>query len=122
MIKTCNLIMILSIVFILSSCQETVINDNLEGKAGEHVGTLDGYEFYRETYTCSAVVGNITIDNYNFGYFWSACGNSIGDIGYEVRKGDETFNLKELVDNGELRTKDIYRKIYLPDPFKKGKL
>ena len=117
-----DLVLVLSLSFLLFGCQKTVINDNLEGIAGEHVGTLNGYEFYRERYTCFAVVGNITIDKYNFGYFGSACGNTLNDIGYEIKKGDETFRLQDLVDDGELRTRDIYYKIYKPDPFKKGEL
>ena len=120
--RVLNIVMIFLITIVLVGCQETAINDNLEGKAGEHVGTLDGYEFYRETYTCYAVIGNITIDHYNFGYFWSACGDTLDDIGYEIKKDNERYNLQQLVDDGELRTRDIYRKIYKPDPFKKGEL
>ncbi|MBU1142814.1 MAG: hypothetical protein KKH92_04130, partial [Firmicutes bacterium] len=55
--RVLNIVMIFLITIVLAGCQETAINDNLEGKAGEHVGTLDGYEFYRETYTCYAVIG-----------------------------------------------------------------
>ena len=120
--KIIDLVLVLSLSFLLFGCQKTVINDNLEGKAGEHVGTLNGYEFYRELYTCSAHVGNITINKVNFGYFPSACGNTLNDIGYEIRKGDETFLLQSLVDDGELSAKDIYNYIYKPDPFKKGEL
>lgn len=120
--RVLNIVMIFLITIVLVGCQETAINDNLDGKLNEHVGTLNGYEFYRETYTCDAVVGNITIDYYNFGYFWSACGDTLDDIGYEIKKDNERYNLQELVDNGELRTRDIYRKIYKPDPFKKGEL
>ncbi len=120
--KIIHLVLIFLLALAISSCQTSLVNDNLEGKAGELVGTLDGYEFYRESITCEAVIGNITIDNYNFGYFSSACGDTLDDIGYDVKKGEDDFNLQDLVDNGELKTKDIFYRIYKPDPFKKGEL
>ena len=120
--KIIHLVLIFLLALVVSSCQTSLVNDNLEGKAGELVGTLDGYEFYRESITCDLVIGNITIDNYNFGYFGSACGDTLDDIGYDVKKNDETFRLQDLVDKGELKTKDIFNRIYKPDPFKKGEL
>ncbi len=118
--KIISIVVIVSISFLVRSCQSSVIEDDLDGSPGELVAVLDGYEFYRESITCAMVVGNIIVDGYNFGYFWSACNNTLNDIGYIVKKDGETFNLQLLVDEGELTTKDIYNRIYKLDPYRKG--
>lgn len=117
-----GIILIVSIAFLVTGCQRSGINDDIDGSPGELVGTLDGYEFYRESITCAAVIGNITVDGYDFGFFWAACGNTLDSIGYNIKKDGGSLNLQGLVDEGKLKTKDIYNKIYIHDPYKKGDL
>lgn len=120
--KFLGIAMIVSIAFMVRSCQQSVVNDDIDGSPGELVATLNGYEFYRESITCEMVVGNIIVDGYNFGYFWSACGNTLNSIGYNIEKDGQSYNLQILVDEGKLTTKDIYYRIYMHDPYRKGDL
>ena len=120
MSKIFSAFMIICLLVTISGCQESVVNDDLEGIGGELVGTLDGYDFYRESFSCAMYVVNITVDGYNFGTFPMACGDSLDDIGYIIKKDGVTYSLQDLVDDNILKTKDIYYKIYKPDPFRKG--
>lgn len=101
------------------ACQKEEVCNIVDGCPNELVATLEGYEFYRVSVGCQMVAGEIVIDGYDFGYFHSACGHTLDDIGYYVRIGEDIYVIQALVDDGILKTKDIYN-IYQCDPFKLG--
>lgn len=119
--KLTKIIIITALIFIVEGCQNSAINHDIDGSPGELVATLNGYEFYRESLTCEAVIGDIIIDGYDFGFFGSACDNTLNDIGYVIKKDGYSYHLQDLVDEGILATKDIYEKVYILDPYRKGK-
>jgi len=129
--KTLILLILLLLVIVLFGCNENTEEGNSDTDAEgclirdpedeTYFGTINGYAFYRfEDAVCEMVVGNITVDGYDFGFFNWGCDDNLNWIGYTARKDGVTYQLQDLVDQGEVTTKDIYEKIYICDDAKWG--
>ncbi len=83
-------------------CTITILED------ASIVGEINGYEIQRSLVFCTAVVGQIVVDGFDFGYFSNGCDADLNSIGYYATKDDVTYQLKQLVDDGIINTQQIF--------------
>lgn len=86
----------------------SLIDDNIF-----YYGSINGYHFYKSFMACSMVVGPIWVDGYYFGNYSSGCAADLNNIGYFTMKDGISYQLQDLVDDGELKTRDIYFRIHI---------
>ncbi|XMB71711.1 hypothetical protein RJI07_06255 [Mycoplasmatota bacterium WC30] len=72
------------------------------------IGEINGYEIRRSLAFCDAVVGQIVVDGFDFGFFSSGCDANLNSIGYYAVKDNIDYELKELVDDGIITTEQIF--------------
>ena len=59
------------------------------------------------------VVGPIWVDGFYFGTYSSSCAADLNNIGYLAMKDGVTYHLQNLVDDGKIKTRDIYFRIHI---------
>lgn len=101
---------------VISSIDQCLV---ITSKDSNEVGEINGYTIVRNRTFCLMVVGIIIVDGYNFGFFSSGCDNDINNIGYSAIKDGVEYNLKTLVQDGELTVKEIFE-LYFCDQGKLG--
>lgn len=127
-------VLLIFILIFLSACSDNSelnsdsSNPNADGACkvsisteDDVIGELNGYSIMRITFEarCERLLGFIVVDGYDFGYFSDGCSKSLDWIGYYAEKDGETYKLQSLVDNNELKTKDIYE-LYICDEGRMG--
>ena len=83
------------------------------------VGMINGYEIIRTNFACEAVVGDVFVDGYYFGFIYSGCDGDIDDIGYRARFDGDEFLLSDMIELGEMTVEEIYN-LYICDEGKIG--
>jgi len=115
--------LVLSVIFIVFPAFKNEVQENREKLLSnvfynneniEYFGSLNGYHFYGyQGVACSAIIGPIKIDGYNFGMYNSGCEPNLDWIGFVALKDGEIYSIQDLVDTGELKTRNIYFRIYI---------
>ena len=115
--------LVVSIIFIVFPASKNEVQENrakflsnvfYNNENIEYFGSLNGYHFYGyQGVSCSAIIGPIKIDGYNFGMYNSGCEPNLDWIGFIALKDGEIYNIQDLVDTGALKTRNIYFRIYI---------